>query len=105
MKVGLGVGEIGYARGLRWEAGWAREDANFDGGVEVDMGREVSMHEAVGFVTWNVADSVGAGEGVGRIKVGGRASFVGFRGDVLGFDGRIEIIGDGGRVGCWPVQD
>ncbi|KAJ3036750.1 hypothetical protein HDV00_002412 [Rhizophlyctis rosea] len=99
VKVGLSVSEIGYARGLRWEAGWAREDANYGEKREV-----VSVHEAIAFVPWPVAEGVGGGM-VGWVKAGGRASFVGFRGDVLGFDGRVEIVGDGGRVGCWPEQD
>lgn len=95
VTVGISVTQEGNARNLLWEAGWAQQDAQ--GGI--------GEAEAVGLVTWNVADSVGVGEVAGRIVVGRRAGFVGFDGAPVAFGSTPQIIGDGHNVVCWPVQD
>ncbi|KAJ3300401.1 hypothetical protein HK104_000915 [Borealophlyctis nickersoniae] len=91
VKVGLSIRENGNARNLMWEAGWAFADAIQDGLIE--------EKDAIGFVTWNVADAFELGnQGVGRIRVGGKAAFLGYDGNPLALGTKIQVLADRKRV-------
>ncbi|KAI9331590.1 hypothetical protein BDR26DRAFT_870060, partial [Obelidium mucronatum] len=107
VKVAVSVKEADQVRSLWIEAGWAT--------VGDSNGGKVDVVDAVGAVTWRVADaffpslSLGAsgasGSGLGRLVVGSRASFVGLNGGPVGFGHHVQILGDGVEVTTLPKQD
>ncbi|KAI9345320.1 hypothetical protein BDR26DRAFT_893525 [Obelidium mucronatum] len=99
VKVAITVHEPDQVRSLLFEAGWATVGESLGGKL-------VDAMDAVGVVTWRVADALGLGdEGVGRIGVGKRASFIGLNGGPVGFGYTLQVIGDGSYVTTQPVQD
>ncbi|KAJ3210089.1 hypothetical protein HDU82_008790 [Entophlyctis luteolus] len=98
VKVLFSVREPDQIRSLLFEAGWGTVGDSESTGT-------VNAMDAVGVVTWNVADAFGLDEGVGRIVVGKRASFVGLDGGPVGFGYRIQILADGSEVTTQPLQD
>ncbi|KAJ3059669.1 hypothetical protein HDU98_004360, partial [Podochytrium sp. JEL0797] len=99
VQLGVSVSEADAVRGLLWEAGWATV-AGGTAGEEV-----VGVREAVGAVTWRVADMFGVGGEVGRIGVGRRASLVGLNGGFVGFGGGVMVVGEGGVVETLARQE
>ncbi|KAJ3124782.1 hypothetical protein HK098_000873 [Nowakowskiella sp. JEL0407] len=94
-------------RNLFWEAGWIRSDTFYEDNL---LGRVVGEVEAIGFVTWNVANKLlGESEakrlGIGRIVVGTKASFVGFSGSPLVFGPVVKFVVNGEKVVLDPEQD
>ncbi|KAJ3013183.1 UNVERIFIED_CONTAM: hypothetical protein HDU68_000830 [Siphonaria sp. JEL0065] len=98
VKVAFTVREPDQVRSLLFEAGWGTVG---DG----SNGKLVDTTDAVGVVTWRVADALGLGDDFGRVLVGKRACFVGLDGGPVGFGYKIQILGDGPYVTTQPVQD
>ncbi|KAI9361601.1 hypothetical protein DFJ73DRAFT_893529 [Zopfochytrium polystomum] len=96
--------ETDQLRALRFEAGWIAAEAVTTG---------VPLHDAVASVTWTAADALlgptkAEAAGVGRVKVGARAAFVGVDAraeDVLALAATVQIIADGASVVTQPRQD
>ncbi|KAI8622460.1 hypothetical protein BC830DRAFT_1089218 [Chytriomyces sp. MP71] len=97
VKVALSVSEPDQVRSLLFEAGWGTVGDSTGGG-------KVNVMDAVGAVTWRVADAFGLEDGLGRIVVGKRANFVGLDGGPVGFGYHIQILGDGAYVTTKPLQ-
>ncbi|KAJ3064162.1 hypothetical protein HDU98_000128 [Podochytrium sp. JEL0797] len=95
VKVGFGGVEPDQVRGLLFEAGW--------GTVGEGRGRGEVM-DAVGVVTWRVAELFGLEDG-GRMVVGKRGGFVGLDGGPSGFGVKVQVWGDGEFVTTLPQQD
>ncbi|KAJ3331688.1 hypothetical protein HDU76_002490 [Blyttiomyces sp. JEL0837] len=96
VKVLLSVVENDQTRSLLFEAGWAFAEASAS---------RLTEEEALGAVTWRVADAFGLGGlGVGKIVVGGRANCVGLNGGPFGFGVQVQILGDGKNVVTLPSQ-
>lgn len=86
----------GDARNLIWEAGW-----------NLVNNKELTRQEAIGLVTWNLADIFGlSSENVGVLKEGGRANFVAYNSNPFDFGTRVLMVNGGGRSGptCFPKQ-
>ncbi|EIE86895.1 hypothetical protein G6F46_009188 [Rhizopus delemar] len=96
VRVGLGSTDAdnGDARNLIWEAGW-----------NLAHNSDFAPHEAVGLVTWNIADMFGLKE-EGILEVGGKANFVAYNSDPFEFGTRVLMVNGGGRSGptCFPKQ-
>ncbi|RCH89871.1 hypothetical protein CU098_001242, partial [Rhizopus stolonifer] len=96
-KVNVALGSTdadnGDARNLIWEAGWNLAHNN-----------EFTQQEAVGLVTWNIADMLGLDQGV--LHQGGKADFVAYNSDPFEFGAKVLMVNGGGRSGptCFPVQ-
>ncbi|KAJ3261476.1 hypothetical protein HDU77_000850 [Chytriomyces hyalinus] len=97
VKVSLSITEPDQVRSLLFEAGWATVGDATNG--------KVNVMDAVGAVTWNVADAFGLEDGTGRISVGKRANLVGLNGGPIGFGYSIQVLGDGSFVTTKPLQD
>ncbi|KAJ3143101.1 hypothetical protein HK100_010684 [Physocladia obscura] len=101
VKVLISISEPDQIRSLLFEAGWGTVgDSDVGGGSGVN----VNAIDAVGVVTWNVADAFGL-EGVGRIEVGKKATFVGLDGGPVGFGYKIQILADNDEVTTHPIQN
>lgn len=87
--------ENGDARNLIWEAGWNRAHNPL-----------LTEEEAVGLVTWNVADMFGIADESGLIRVNRRADFVAYNGDPFEFGTQVLMVYGGGHSGpvCFPKQ-
>jgi hypothetical protein len=96
VRVGLGSTDAdnGDARNLIWEAGW-----------NLAHNSDFAPQEAVGLVTWNIADMFGLKE-EGILKVDGKANFVAYNSDPFEFGTRVLMVNGGGRSGptCFPKQ-
>ncbi|ORY37667.1 hypothetical protein BCR33DRAFT_721390 [Rhizoclosmatium globosum] len=98
VKVGFTVREPDQVRSLLFEAGWGTVGEGIGDG-------KVDAEDAVGVVTWRLADAFGLEEtGLGRVLVGKRASFIGLDGGPVGFGYKIQVVGDGALVTTQPVQ-
>ncbi|KAJ3028160.1 UNVERIFIED_CONTAM: hypothetical protein HDU68_002353 [Siphonaria sp. JEL0065] len=97
VSVLVSVKEADQVRSLWMEAGWAT--------VGDSNGGKLDVLDAIGSVTWRVADAFGLGSGTGRVIVGERASFVGFNGGPVGFGFHVQVLGDGKDVTTLPKQD
>ncbi|KAJ3278831.1 hypothetical protein HDU79_001165, partial [Rhizoclosmatium sp. JEL0117] len=85
-------------RSLLFEAGWGTVGEGIGDG-------KVDAEDAVGVVTWRLADAFGLEEtGLGRVLVGKRASFIGLDGGPVGFGYKIQVVGDGAFVTTQPIQ-
>lgn len=102
VRVGLGSTDEdnGDARNLIWEAGW-----------NLAHNPNLSAQDAVGLVTWNLADIFGLIDqeslgGPGVLKQGGRADFVAYNSDPFEFGARVLMVNGGGHHGptCFPKQ-
>ena len=101
----MSVDEDNFIRGLRFEAAWKYAET---------LGREsseLSRHEAIGLITWNVADAFMLNQNVsvtensmGRVKIGKRASFIVLNGDPLSLKSKIQVFVDGKKSLCRPTQ-
>ncbi|KAF7723426.1 hypothetical protein EC973_002025 [Apophysomyces ossiformis] len=86
----------GDARNLIFEAGW-----------NLAHNRRFTPADAVGLVTWNIADIFGLqDESIGTIRKGGRADFVAYNSSPFEFGSRVLMVHGGGRSGpfCFPKQ-
>ncbi|KAI8617982.1 hypothetical protein BC830DRAFT_1110984 [Chytriomyces sp. MP71] len=99
VRVSFSFESISHSRLLLWEAGWA----TLGDSTAVGVGK-VDVRDAVGGVTWRVADAFGL-EGIGRIGVGKKASFLGLDGGPIGFEYSFQILADGDFVSTLPQQD
>ena len=70
----------------------------------MDEEEGVSVANTIGSISWRIADAFGVENGVGRVKVGTRANFVGLNGGPLGFGYDIQILGDGADITLKPVH-
>ncbi|KAI9252557.1 hypothetical protein EDC94DRAFT_620964 [Helicostylum pulchrum] len=102
VRVGLGSTDVdnGDARNLIWEAGW-----------NLAHNPNLSSLDAVGLVTWNLAEIFGLidpvnSHGPGVLKQGGKADFVAYNSDPFEFGSRVLMVNGGGRSGptCFPTQ-
>lgn len=102
VRVGLGSTDVdnGDARNLIWEAGW-----NLAHNVHL------TAQDAVGLVTWNLAEIFGLIDneslnGPGVLKKGGKADFVAYNSDPFEFGARVLMVNGGGHAGptCFPQQ-
>ncbi|KAF9190539.1 hypothetical protein BGZ51_008477 [Haplosporangium sp. Z 767] len=84
VKVGLAAFESEDVRQLSWIAGWARSDLN------------ISEKEAVGLVSWNLADIVGLPTGPTGLVV--------YNGNPFEFGAKVAALVGGGKTGiqCNP---
>ncbi len=105
VKVGLGIGETNFARGLLWEASWIYHDSLQSSNAMKKP--SLTVEEALGMVTWNVADVTGSSESVGRLAVGDAARFVAYSTNPIvdGFSSKISVITNSDRIVCNPTQD
>ena len=90
----------GDLRNLIWEAGW-----------NLAHNKQLSKEQAVGFVTWNLADmfNLNRAENVnpaGVLRQGRKADFVAYNGDPFVFGTQVLMIYGGGHLGplCFPKQ-
>ncbi|OZJ05153.1 hypothetical protein BZG36_02194 [Bifiguratus adelaidae] len=97
VKVGLASldADDGYVRNLIWDAGW-----------NLATNPKLTQVDAVGLVSWNIADMFQLKSDVGRIKQGARAEFVAYNGNPFEFGTEVQLIVGGGRKGveCFPKQ-
>ncbi|ORZ24343.1 hypothetical protein BCR42DRAFT_402733 [Absidia repens] len=84
----------GDARNLIWEAGW-----------NLAHNADLTSEQAVGLVTWNIADIFGLDKYVGRIQLGRKADFVAYNGDPFEFGTRVLMVSGGGHDGPLCVND
>ncbi|KAG0250403.1 hypothetical protein BG011_008365 [Mortierella polycephala] len=84
VKVGLAASEYSQIRQMPWIAAWARSDAG------------ISEKEAVGLLSWNLADIVGLSRGSTGIVI--------YNGSPFEFGAKVSAIVGGGRSGveCNP---
>ncbi|GJJ68433.1 hypothetical protein EMPS_00779 [Entomortierella parvispora] len=84
VKVGLAAHEPEDVRQLSWIAGWARSDLG------------ISEKEAVGLVSWNLAEIVGLPTGPTGLVI--------YNGDPFEFGAKVSVIVGGGKSGiqCNP---
>lgn len=102
VRVALGSTDLdnGDARNLIWEAGW-----------NLAHNPDLSPQDAVGLVTWNLAEIFGlidhdSSESLGVLKKGGRADFVAYNSDPFEFGARVLMVNGGAHSGptCFPKQ-
>ncbi|KAK4514180.1 uncharacterized protein ATC70_001767 [Mucor velutinosus] len=102
VRVGLGSTDVdnGDARNLIWEAGW-----------NLAHNADLTAQEAVGLITWNLADIFGlinddTLNGPGVLKKGGKADFVAYNSNPFEFGARVLMVNGGGHDGptCFPQQ-
>ncbi|KAI8972923.1 hypothetical protein BDB01DRAFT_808623 [Pilobolus umbonatus] len=94
VAIGSTDADNGDARNLIWEAGW-----------NLAHNKQLTPHEAVGLVTWNIAQFLGL-EDVGTLTVGKPADFVAYSGNPLQLGTSVVMVHGGGRTGptCFPQQ-
>ena len=107
VKVGVSFSEDNFARGLIWEAGWVFQDAKSAARALKQQG--MSAKEALGMITWNVADMFGIK--AGRLVEGELANVLVYNSDPIegahglgSLHSRLEMIVDGTTVRCHPRQ-
>ncbi|KAG0177028.1 hypothetical protein DFQ28_003324 [Apophysomyces sp. BC1034] len=86
----------GDARNLIFEAGW-----------NLAHNSHLSPADAIGLVTWNMADIFGLqSESLGIIQKGGKANFVAYNSNPFEFGSGVLMVNGGGRSGplCFPKQ-
>jgi hypothetical protein len=121
VKVGLGVADDSFAGQLRWEAGFVLEQSRGFTGLHVNNTDpsppliSLSDDEVIGMITWNIADifslsgaprpSVLPDDDIGRIRVGRKPHFVGFNGNPLRQDSKIEFVISHNGIRCKPPLD
>ncbi|CAO3651530.1 unnamed protein product [Mucor fragilis] len=102
VRVGLGSTDVdnGDARNLIWEAGW-----------NLAHNTDLTAQEAVGLVTWNLAEIFGlinddTLNGPGVLKKDGKADFVAYNSNPFEFGARVLMVNGGGHDGptCFPQQ-
>ncbi|KAI9019283.1 hypothetical protein CLU79DRAFT_759500 [Phycomyces nitens] len=98
VRVGLAStdGNDGNARNLIWEAGW-----------NLAHNGKLDESQAVGLVTWNIAEMFGLGSSdIGTIQVGHKANFVAYNSSPFEFGSRVLMVYGGGHAGpeCFPKQ-
>lgn len=102
VRVGLGSTDLdnGDARNLIWEAGW-----------NLAHNPHLTPQDAVGLVTWNLAEIFGlvdhtSSESLGVLKKGGKADFVAYNSDPFEFGARVLMVNGGAHSGptCFPKQ-
>ncbi|KAL0074749.1 hypothetical protein J3Q64DRAFT_1202866 [Phycomyces blakesleeanus] len=98
VRVGLASTDVnnGDARNLIWEAGW-----------NLAHNGKLDESQAVGLVTWNIADIFGLGsKDIGTIQVGHKADFVAYNSNPFEFGSRVLMVYGGGHSGpeCFPKQ-
>ncbi|KAI8829693.1 hypothetical protein BJ741DRAFT_622048 [Chytriomyces cf. hyalinus JEL632] len=100
VDVAISNDQTDASRSLLFEAGWATVASSTSGG-------KVDIADAIGSVTWKVADAFGLepSSGVGRIAVGNRAMIVGLDGGPIGFGYHVQILADGEFVTTNPKQE
>ncbi|KAI9204645.1 uncharacterized protein BJ171DRAFT_459226 [Polychytrium aggregatum] len=100
-QVNFVLASVDMAHELIWEAGWVKGDSTLNLFSDID---------AIGLVTWKVADVFGLGnatalnQSVGRIVPGFRNQLIAFNGDPLQLKSEIQIIADGTSLQCFPQQ-
>ncbi|KAJ3128445.1 hypothetical protein HK100_009166 [Physocladia obscura] len=97
VTVGISVKEANQVRNLLFEAGWAT--------VGDAKERKINDFDAIGSITWRIAEIFGIGDRVGTIRVGKNAKFLGFDGGPVGFGYNIQFIADGKFVTLSPSYD
>ena len=112
VKVGLGFAEDNFARGLVWEAGWvyATSSSIFQSNNLTEKDRLVS-HEALGMVTWDMAEITGMKGLAGEIRVNEPARYLVYNADPIqgmhqlgGLASHLQMIMDEDHVVCHPKQ-
>ncbi|KAI8586364.1 hypothetical protein BDZ88DRAFT_429318 [Geranomyces variabilis] len=104
VHVALAVAEAGESRDLMWEAGWALADAREHREAVNPRGRHAPEEaDAVGWVTWDVADALGVAD-VGRIAVGEPAEFVLYDGSPVDLRAHVLLVADRDETKCHPRQ-
>ncbi|KAJ2964035.1 hypothetical protein NQZ79_g901 [Umbelopsis isabellina] len=88
----------GYVRNLIWDAGW-----------NLATNSKLTDTDAVGFVTWNIADIFGLrqpnGELLGVLSAGQPAELVAYDGNPFEFGTKVQLVAGGGRRGVICQQD
>ncbi|KAI9468661.1 hypothetical protein BDB00DRAFT_777303 [Zychaea mexicana] len=102
VRVGLASTDMedGNARNLIWEAGW-----------NLAHNHQLSVEDAIGLVTWNVAEMFNLDrpenpDPVGVLRHGRKADFVVYNGDPFVFGTQVLMVYGGGHAGplCFPKQ-
>ncbi|KAI8139957.1 hypothetical protein BJV82DRAFT_645934 [Fennellomyces sp. T-0311] len=102
VRVGLASTDMddGNARNLIWEAGW-----------NLAHNGQLSTEEAIGLVTWNLAemfnlDRPESPDPIGVLRQGKKADFVAYNGDPFVFGTKVLMVYGGGHQGplCFPKQ-
>jgi imidazolonepropionase-like amidohydrolase len=95
VQVSLAPSETAVVRDLIWEAGYQhRRDPEL-----------ISEAQAIGLVTWQLADTFRLPLSAGRIQVGKAADFVAYDGSPLQFGSRITLVSSSYQgVACYPTQ-
>lgn len=96
VKVGIASTDTdnGDARNLIWEAGW-----------NLAHNQEFSFEQAVGLVTWNIADMFNLENG--KIQLHRKADFVAYNGNPFEFGTKVLMVNGGGHQGplCVDQKD
>ena len=94
VTIGLGTNEDSSVRGLMFEAAWQYADSNDPSASKIES--KMSESEAIGLVTWNVADILGIDKKIsaGRIKIGMVPRLVGYKGNPLSLNSCQLIVID-----------
>lgn len=90
VQVGIASTDIdnGDARNLIWEAGW-----------NLAHNQQFTFEQAVGLVTWNIADMFNLDGRVGRIQLHQKADFVAYNGNPFEFGTKVLMVNGGGHQG------
>ncbi|OZJ06692.1 hypothetical protein BZG36_00425 [Bifiguratus adelaidae] len=81
VTIAFGVADMGLARNLAWDAGWASAASNF----------KISHREAVGFISWNIQSIFGLDKSMTKgLQTGQDAEFVLYNGSP--FDLRSKVV-------------
>ncbi|CAO3609416.1 unnamed protein product [Cunninghamella echinulata] len=90
VQVGIASTDIdnGDARNLIWEAGW-----------NLAHNQQFTFEQAVGLVTWNIADMFNLDGKVGRIQLHQKADFVAYNGNPFEFGTKVLMVNGGGHQG------
>ncbi|GAB5588818.1 hypothetical protein Unana1_03718 [Umbelopsis nana] len=88
----------GYVRNLIWDAGW-----------NLATNKKLTDADAVGFVSWNIAEIFGLkqsnGSPVGLLSAGQPAEFVAFDGNPFEIGTQVLLVTGGGRPGVTCLDD
>ncbi|KAI9276924.1 hypothetical protein BDA99DRAFT_554869 [Phascolomyces articulosus] len=102
VRVGLASTDTddGNARNLIWEAGW-----------NLAHNHQLTKEQAIGLVTWNLADMFNLNrpenaDPVGVLRQSCKADFVAYNGDPFIFGTQVLMVYGGGHAGplCYPKQ-